>query len=222
MTMQAHRINLDDEAQRYLDAVALDNGVLKVMPAEFFRQFRQADLSGFCHRHGLYLLPTIELVDQINGLIMQASPTRSAIEIGSGNGTLGKALGIPCTDSLMQSDPHVRALYEMSGQPVVNYGAHVEQLDALAAVNRYRPEVVVASWVTHIYDPTEHQRGGNMYGVDEVALLQKIKRYIFVANMNPHALKPLLCIPHKTIPTDYIFSRGIDATKNALLVWEHV
>lgn len=220
--MQMHRIELDAEAQRILDAEALVNGDLQVMPADFFRQFRQEDLSGFCHRHGLYLLPTIELVELIDRLILQISPTRSAIEIGSGNGALGGALGIPCTDSLMQNAKHIRALYELSGQPVVKYGAHVEELDALSAVERYRPEVVVGAWVTHIYDAKEHARGGNMYGVDEVALLQRVKRYIFVANMNPHALKPLLALPHATIQTDAIFSRGIDASKNALLVWDHV
>lgn len=220
--MQAHLLQLDEEAQEILDAEALENGALTVMPADFYRHFRQADLSGFCQRHGFYLLPTVELVELIDRLILQISPTRSAIEIGSGNGTLGAALDIPCTDSHMQNDPHIRALYELAGQPVTRYGAHVERLDALSAVERYRPEVVVGAWVTHIYDAKEHARGGNMYGVDEVALLQRVKRYIFVANMNPHALKPLLALPHATIQTDAIFSRGIDASKNALLVWDHV
>jgi hypothetical protein len=192
------------------------------MPAAFYRQFDQQDISGFCVRHGLYCLPTIELADLISRLILQGSRTRSAIEIGSGNGALGKALGVPCTDSYLQNLPHIRALYELSRQPVVTYGAHVEQFDAKAAVAYYRPEVVIAAWVTHKYEASDAERGGNMYGVDEVAILQRIKRYIFVGHTGTHATKPLLDIPHQIIEGDFIFSRAFDPRGNRVFVWDHV
>ena len=184
--MESSRIKLSPPAQAALDLGALDNGALCVMPTAFYKEFKQDDLSGFCLRHGLYCLPTVELVDKINQLILEVSPTRSAIEIGSGNGVLGKALGIPCTDSHMQERPEIRAHYRKIGQPVISYGEHVERLDAEAAVARYRPEVVVAAWVTHKYNEAEPERGGNAYGVDEVALLGQIKRYIFIGNFYVH------------------------------------
>lgn len=214
-------IQFNAYSQTRLDTEALKNGALQVMPAEFYRQFEQVDLSGFCLRHGLYCLPTIELVDTIGKLIYEVSRSYAAIEIGSGNGVLGKALGIPCTDNHMQSSPAIQHLYKSMGQPVVAYGKHVEKLDADSAVAGYAPEVVIAAWVTHKYNPIEHERGGNMFGVDEIDILRRIKRYIFVGHSSPHVMKPLFVIPHRIIRGDYIFSRSLDAQGNALMVWDN-
>jgi len=219
--MNTSILRVSQGAQDALDAQALDNGVLRVVPMDFYAQFSQADLSGFCLRHGLYCLPTVELVDKINELILEASPTRSAIEIGSGNGVLGKALGIPCTDNHMQEDPAVIALYRTMRQPVVTYGPHVERLDAEAAVARHRPEVVVAAWVTHIYNAAEHQRGGNVIGVDEVAMLSQIRRYIFVGNVSVHQHKPLLDLPYIVHESNAVFSRSLTPEGNAVVVWDN-
>lgn len=219
--MKPSLIRISQGAQDALDAGALNNGVLRVMPAAFYRQFEQVEVSGFCLRNGLYCLPTLELLDKINELILEVSPTRSAIEIGSGNGVLGKALGIPCTDNHMQEDPAVIALYRSMGQPVITYGQHVERLDAEAAVARHKPEVVVAAWVTHKYNAAEHQRGGNVYGVDEVALLGQIKRYIFVGNFYTHEQKPLLNLPYIVHDSDTLFSRAQQPKGNGVVVWDN-
>lgn len=214
-------IDVDHKAVARISAEALSpDGTLKVMPSEFYQQFRQDDLCGFCMFNGFYCLPTIELLDYIHRLIAEVSPTRHAIEIGSGNGILGRGLGIPCTDNLMQTRPEIIEHYSRVGQPVIKYGEHVQELDALKAVSVYAPDVVVAAWVTHTYDPKEHARGGNMYGVDEKALLKKIKRYVFVGNMTTHELKPLLTIPHREIRGDFLFSRGRVPEDNVLLVWD--
>lgn len=215
-------IDVDHKAVAKLNAEALTlNGVLKVMPSEFYRQFRQDDLCGFCMFNGFYCLPTFELLDYINEFIAEVSPTRHAIEIGSGNGILGRGLGIPCTDNLMQTRPEIIAHYARIGQPVIKYGEHVEKLDALKALKVYAPDVVVAAWVTHTYDPLEPERGGNMYGVDEKAVLKQIKRYVYVGNATTHELKPLLKIPHREIRGDFLFSRGRVAEDNMLLVWDN-
>jgi hypothetical protein len=218
--LSARIIQCNPDALAQLASEALCDGALKVMPAAFYRQFEQVDLAGFCLKQAAYCLPTFELLDKINELILEVSPTRSAIEIGSGNGVLGQALGIPCTDNYMQADAGIQAMYASAMQPVITYGAHVEKLDAFAAVKQYKPEVVVAAWVTHKYNPAEHWREGNMFGVDEKALLRRIKRYVFVGNLSPHGKKPLLAVPHKRIEVDYVFSRSLDAHNNAILVWE--
>lgn len=218
---KAMLLQMNDAAQFRLDNEALGFDGLRVMPAAFYAQFPQNELSGFCLRNGLYALPTTELCDLINHLILEVSPTRSAVEIGSGHGTLGRALGIPCTDNHMQDAPEVVAMYRAMGQPTVKYGKHVARLSAEEAVEVLQPDVVVAAWVTHKYDAAEHFRGGNVIGVDEVAMLKRIKRYIFVGHTGPHALKPLLDYAHQFIQSSCIFSRGFDPAGNALFVWDN-
>jgi hypothetical protein len=195
-------------------------GVLKIMPKDFYRQFEQEALSAFCVEMGCYSLPTVELMNLVNAKIMECSPSRHAIEIGSGNGVVGEALGITCTDSWMQDDPTIKAHYEAMRQPTVPYRDHVMRLDALDAVARYKPEVVVASWVTHIYDATLPYRGGNTFGVDEQLLLDRIKRYVFIGNLDTHQHKPILAHKHETIQDDSMFSRSMRPELNALIVWD--
>lgn len=195
-------------------------GVLKVMPKDFYAQFDQETLSAFCLGMGCYSLPTIELMDLVNSKIMEASPTRRAIEIGSGNGVIGEYLGITCTDNWMQDMPVIKAHYEAMRQQTVPYRKHVVNLDALKAIGRYKPEVVVASWVTHIYDPRQHHRGGNAIGVDEQKLLNKVKRYVFIGNLDTHKNKPILANKHEIIQGDFLFSRSMAPEKNALIIWD--
>lgn len=214
-------IKPDPAAQARLNMGALANGALQTVHADFYRQFDQEQLCVFGHRIAAYVLPTWELIEKLEELIREASPRRSAIEIGAGNGVLGQALGITSTDSFMQSDPAVARLYNAAGQPVIEYGEYVERIDALAAVERFQPEVVVAAWVTHLYTEKEAYRGGNMFGIDEVAMLKKIKRYIFVGHTSPHALKPLHDYPATTIRLDGLFSRGADPQGNVIWVWDN-
>lgn len=195
-------------------------GVLKVMPKDFYQQFKQDSLSAFCMEMGCYSLPTTELMNLVNSKIMEASPSRHAIEIGSGNGVIGEALGITCTDNWMQDDPAIQAHYAALRQPTVPYRDHVVRLDALGAIDRYKPEVVVASWVTHIFDPAQPHRHGNSFGVDEQALLDRIKRYVFVGNLSTHKHKPILAHKHEVIQGDFLFSRSMSPELNALLVWD--
>lgn len=196
------------------------DGVLKVMPKDFYAQFDQATLSAFCVQMGCYSLPTVELMDLVNTKIMEASPTRKAIEIGSGNGVIGEYLGITCTDNWMQDHPAVKAHYAAMRQPTVQYRGHVQRFDALGAVSRFKPDVVVASWVTHIYDPKQHHRGGNAVGVDEQKLLNRIKRYVFIGNLDTHKHKPILANKHEILHGDFLFSRSMRPELNALIIWD--
>lgn len=214
-------VKINEEKVREIESQVMENGILKVMPSEFYRQFDQMDLFCFCAKNGIYGLPTFELLNKLNELILEASPTRNAIEIGSGCGVLGRGLGIQCTDNHMQSDPMMQMYYAMGGQEVVQYGEHVAKISGNDAVDHYRPEVVVACWVTHLYREDRHELGGNMFGVDEELLVQKIKRYVFVGNLKTHAQKPLLNRPHKIIRGDFIFSKSVHADQNVILVWDN-
>lgn len=195
---------------RYLDPLLRDSaGVLQVVPASVYAGIPHQHLQIWTHLNACYGLPTTELVD----FIQQVIHGRSAIEIGSGNGVLGKALGIPCTDLKAQEIPEVRALYIQMKQPTIRYGAHVEHLEALAAVRKYKPRVVVGSWVTQVSDGS---RQGAVFGVDEEALLRQVETYILFGSLRNHGDKAICRRPHKVLQQPWMRSRADDA---ALFIW---
>lgn len=187
----------------------------RVMPAVFYQNttLEERALFGLCH--GIYGLPTEELVDWLKREIHG----RSALEIGAGHGALAEALGIPATDNWMQANRAIAAHYESHGQPVVKYGQHVEKLDAAAAVAKHRPQVVIASWVTHKYSPFRHEAGGNEFGVDEEAILAACETYILIGNTKVHARTPMWRHVHRIIHPDWLYSRSFNGTKDFIAVW---
>lgn len=208
---------LSDMDTSDLDRLLLDDhGRLKVVPAEVYASIQPWDkLRLWTHKRAFYGLPTTELVDFIRQII----GGRTAIEIGSGNGVLGRALGIPMTDNLCQQQPDVAMFYAMTGQPVIQYGKDVECLDALAAVRKYQPQVVVASWVTQ-YSDGSNGRPGSMYGVDEEAMLNMpgVETYILFGSVRNHSHKDICSRPHRVIQEPWMWSRA-QLGDTALFVW---
>ena len=188
----------------------------RIMPADYYRQTTSQERAVFGQRHGIYSLPTVELINWVKGVI----GSRSAIEIGAGHGGLAAALGIPATDNRMQEHPAIRAHFALIRQPVVTYGNNVERLAAQDAIAKYKPQVVVASWVTHVYREDRDEAEGNMFGVDEDAVLDAVDAYIFIGNTKVHAPKTIWSRPHKIIQPDWIFSRAINGSPDFVAVWE--
>lgn len=164
------------------------DGVLIPQPALFWESKRREEKVLFGHTHGLYAFPTTELIGTVKRII----DGRRAIEIGAGNGGYARALAIPATDNHQQADPKFTRIYQLAGHPTINYGPHVEKLDATLAVAKYQPNVVLACWVTHLYDPRRHELGGNVIGVDEQSIMEAVDDYIFIGNTDVHSSKPLL------------------------------
>ena len=191
-------------------------GSLRILPYADLANVPQEHISQFCVQHGVYCLPTQELVEWLRAELAG----QKAIEIGSGNGALARALSITATDSYMQADPKIAALYAVQGQAPVHYGLNVEKWDAAAAVRLHRPHTVVACWVTHLYNEAEEWRAGNMFGVDEGQLLARVQKYIFVGNELTHALKPILDRPHRVFKAPWLLSRSINRDMNVIWVWE--
>jgi hypothetical protein len=77
----------------------------------------------------------------------------------------------------------------------------------------------VAAWVTHKYNPKEHYRGGNMFGVKEEEILNRVSRYIFIGNKKTHEKKPILDIPHKEIKPEWLVSRVMNDL-DFIWIWE--
>ncbi|MEX1029154.1 MAG: hypothetical protein WDZ91_03800 [Paenibacillaceae bacterium] len=149
----AHMLRMTDIT--YLEELLItEDGTLNVLPYHKLKDIPQSAISQFCVQHGYYLIPTVELVFFIKEEIGQ-SP---AIEIGSGSGTLCKALGIVGTDNYMQMWADVKEAYESAHQKPISYGAHVQRIAARDAIRKYRPDVIVAAWVTRRLPPLRSKR----------------------------------------------------------------
>lgn len=204
----------------YLEEMLLDSkGQLRVLPYRELKNVPQQDLSLFCVKNGYYSIPTIELIDFIKNEIGES--LEKTIEIGAGNGVYSRELGIKATDNLMQLKPEVRAHYNAIKQAIVPYGQNVEKLDALEAVEKYKPEIVLAAWVTHKYNPLQHNRGGNEFGINEKTLIQNVKKYIHIGNDTVHDKKPISEMKHRKIQEPWILSRSLHSMHNYIYIWEN-
>lgn len=192
-----------------------DTGQLRVLDANWWAQFTQPEISAFCVKRGLYCIPTTEL---IHWLKTQIGPRR-ALEIGAGNGVLAANLDIHATDNKMQTWPDIKAHYQMTGQTPVTYGLRVEELDALEAIRRYQPDVVVAAWVTHKWNPADPLREGNAWGVQEEDIVARAT-YIHVGNRHVHRHKPILARPHEELEAPWLVSRAINGAPNFIAIWQ--
>jgi hypothetical protein len=195
-------------------------GQLRVLPSAAYDDIPHVDLRYWCGQRALYGLPTTELVMWLKTFIAG----RTAIEVGSGNGALGRALDIPRTDSHIQDDPEARLHYLLQGQATVLYGRDVEKLEAVEAVRKYNPQVVIGSWVTAWVDPNKPFRAGAgcMYGIKEERILDhpSVEAYVVVGHREVHSNKSILARPHGIIQPPWLRSRSRDPAGNAIFVWE--
>lgn len=197
------------------DEALISPGRPRIMPASYYRAASLDERVAFCVRNGLYCLPTAELVDWLRNKIAG----RTAVEIGAGNGVLADALGIPATDSRLQEDSKIAAVYAAAKQPLVVYGEKVERLNAAEAVERYRPRVVIASWVTHRYRADRPEAGGSMFGVDEEDIIASCEEYIFIGNSRVHAGKSVWALSHERLEYDWLFSRAFNGSPDFIATW---
>lgn len=184
----------DSTSIRDISPLLLDNNErLRVVPASILAETTAQERLLFGVRQGLYSFPTEELCDFLRGRIKG----KTAIEVGAGHGALAKALNISATDNRIQEDAAVKAHYQQIGQPAVPYGEHVERLDAVSAVQKHQSNVVIGFWVTHVFDESRPEAGGNMFGIDEAKLISSCDEYIVIGNKHVHAHKracPNFCV----------------------------
>lgn len=188
-------------------------------------ELSKEELQFFCLTHGIYSVPSIELVQFVNKMIPDKF---KAIEVGSGNGVYARSLGIPGTDNYMQH-PKNRAkfrnciaAYEQSGQPLVQYGDDVHELDYKEAIRKFKPETVVMAWVTHKYNPTKAHLGGNMFGVDFKWIYDRphVKKIILIGNEYTHENNPFMDKVVFTFDMPWIHSRSQQPDLDRVYVWE--
>jgi len=194
--------------------------IIKLLPAVEYDKFDRDGLRLWCHHNGRYGLPTVELIAWLKDYI----GNRPAIEIGSGAGDLAYHLGIRGTDSKIQTDPLAAAFYRLMQQPLIHYPDWVEKLEAWDAVWKYKPQVVVASWVTHWIDPhgPPPPGGGCMFGVREDHLLSTGVTYVLIGNLLVHRYKPIMQRPHRTIEVPFLRSRANFPDQDRILIWNEM
>ena len=140
-------------ARRVPRTAALDTALARL---------RRGDLFRICEldpRGPLYLLPTREFVAALAARI-RATGARRVLEVAAGDGFLSRLLrkALPeveviASDSFAWSDPrarmNAREKRELEGTsvPGVRPGREVLRLDALTAIRRTRPHLVLASWL---------------------------------------------------------------------------
>jgi hypothetical protein len=207
---------IDPEKVRDISGEVLgSDGRLMILPASYWAGTTRVERALFGHRHGIYSFPTVELVAYLQTVIGD----RRAIEIGAGHGVLAEALQIPGTDSFQHAEPEYRARIEAFGQPVVQYGPKVERLDALRAVSKYRPEVVIGCWVTHKFNRRRSFAGGNEVGIAEEKILKKVATYVVVGNEFVHKDKVIWDQPHQIGFPDWIYSRAQNGSRDFIAEW---
>lgn len=225
-----YSLKIDHEELSDFEKNLIDNGKPKIVPAELISRYTWETALIGMQLNSIYVWPTTELLTWLNSNLTEKDKT---IEIGSGNGVLANELGISATDSYMQSDKfkpnnsserelHQNAIatLRLSGIPPINYGANVEQLDALAAIRKHKPKHILGCYITHKY--INGMSTGNALGVDEtwIARRKQIKSYTMVGNQVVHAEKPILALPHEEIELDGLIVRAKNPAANRIFRWD--
>lgn len=207
------------DATHGMDEFLLDErGLPRALPSAYLESFGTYALRLWAHVRGVYQFPTTELIEWLREEI----GGESAIEIAAGTGSIGRALGIRITDSRMQeNNPVAVAYYRAAGQPTIKYPDDVEAHEAWDAVRRFKPHTVIGAWVTQLY--REGDRGGNMFGVNEERILDRVQRYILIGNLGVHRDqegKRILARPHRELTFPWLVSRAARPELDRIFVWE--
>jgi len=197
----------------------LPTGHARIATAAQLARAPRLDLISWCHATARYTIVTLELLEWLSTMIAG----RWAIEICAGQGDLGYHLGVPMSDSAMQTGPEMQVLYKlMMQQTPTDPPPDVERMDAIAAVHKYRPRVVIGSWVTQLYkdgDEGPPKIGSSIYGVDEFEILRVCETYIHIGNLAVHKDKRILELPHDEYEFPWLWSRAQRPELNQIWVW---
>ena len=188
-----------------------DKGFLRVMPYDYYKQVPQDVLHYFAHEYGIYVFPTVEMIEWF-----RENMEGIAIEIGAGHGALGRALDIPITDSRMHELPEIKLYYELIHLPTIKYPGDVEKLDAEEAITKYQPDTVIGGYIIERWRPNYEQ--GHHLGVNEHDIIKRTKKYMLILNKHDHPDKWLYHSPHQEHKFEWIVTRS-KHKDNRICVW---
>ncbi len=186
---------------------------LRALPASVCLAERRETLQSFAVVTARYVIPTLELIEWLRNEIGE----RSALEICAGQGDLGHHLGIRMVDDYQQTKPMLADYYRLLGQAPTSPPPDVREMDAVKAVRKFKPDVVVGGFVTHRF--FAGMAGGNQYGPIEEEIIEACSTYIMIGNERTHADKPILKLPHRTYKFPWLVTRARFPEANAIFVW---
>jgi hypothetical protein len=217
------------------------------IPYSFIKDDTLDTLNTVMQALGLYTFPTIELCEWLHEQIddnPEYEP-HSAIEICAGTGWIGRQLGIPITDIKNMENVTVQSVMLDSGSVPTIYANDVETLEAMDAVNKYSPEIVIGSYVTskQLVDKIDKRKamtvgfripGGGVIeqnlmdiarkeikvGVDVQGIFRKVYKVILVCNMRTHRNESYVKLPHQSLSFPWLITRG-DNTQARILIFEN-
>lgn len=199
--------------EQAMDSELLENGLLRLLPAAAYERYERLNLVAWCMKKGLFTLPTVELIQWLQAHVIR---WRKTIEICSGANRLGAYLGIPMTDSyLQQNDPMIALTSLLTGHAVVKPQRDVERLTADAAVAKYQPEVVIASWSVELGNDMKSSKKG----VDENAIIDRVQCYCLIGTPSVHGEKTILKRPHRELTFPWLVGRSFTG-ENRIWLWE--
>ena len=209
---------------RPIDDALMDGNQMRLLPASKLREFTQDELAVWAHIRSRYGLVTKELVEFLRSNVLGRDPfdyQGIALEIGSGMGDLAFHLELRATDSAIQTSAEMRLYYEALRQPIIDPPAWVERLDAVEAVKKYKPKIVIASWCTQLFreGDTEKKIGSSIHGIDEEWLLERVDVYVHIGNDSPHGTKRINRRKHEVIREPWLVSRAADQSLNCIRIW---
>lgn len=179
---------LTEQQLKELNNIFFTDGKISPFNADKLKNIRSIQIQAYAHKLGLYGIFTKELIQQFKNLING----RSCIEVGAGNGTLGRALNIPMYDNFLQLRPEIKIYYIITKQPIVNYGQDVLKMDGLEAIKKHRPKVVIGSWVTHKYNPKLKHLEGSHFAFEQKEMFNYgVEQFIMYGSLKTHYLNPL-------------------------------
>ena len=214
--MKTHNI-IDKNTRDISDKLLHKNGHMILHPYKYWEQFTHPEIQLFCHKNARYGLPTIELIEFLKNEINDDED--NTIEIGAGAGDLGGYAGIKMTDSKLQKYDLIKDMYSSMNSPTIKYPDLVEEIDAESAIKKYKPNIVIASWVTSY--TSVYKANGCVYGVKENLFINDIKKYIFIGNKNTHGNKKILQYKHREIKVPFNISRATCPEGNVIWIWEN-
>lgn len=212
---------LDNTDISYLDSI-LTLPHTKPVHHDVLKNIPQHHLSLWCLKNGYYQIPSYQLIHYLRKHI-DSGVSNIAIEIGAGNGCIGRNLGIPITDNCLQLRPDISAYYASLEQPIINYPADIVNLNAEEAIKYYNPTIVIGCWIT------ERIKGGITIGAiegpdeDFIMTYPSVEKYIMVGNLNTHGNKALLKnkkYKSTILQPEWLYTRSMAKSQNCILIFE--
>lgn len=135
------KISFDERNARLLQRLFFDGSGFVRKPVSLWQYFwtwprvsQKNFLMPLVQKKGIYCFYSRPLIQKLAAL----ARGQTCLEIAAGDGTLSRFLNNAGLD--------IKATDDHSWSSVIEYPAEVEQLDAAAALKKYRPQVVFCSW----------------------------------------------------------------------------